>query len=65
MSSMIHSNTNPAMPIEVAEIMLDASGRLYDGSFAFMLPVSKAEANYKRRRNRGITEQLYWIRAQR
>lgn len=61
MSSMIHNETNPATSIEIAEMKVNASGGLYDGSFAFMLSVIEAEANCGRRRYRRLTEHFYWI----
>ena len=60
MSSRIHNETNPAPPMEIAEMTVNASGGLYDGSFAFILQVIEAEAKCGRRGSCGITEHLYW-----
>jgi len=53
MSSKIHNETSPAMPMEMAEMTVNASGGLYGGSFAFILPVIGAEANCGGRKDHG------------
>ncbi len=57
MSSMIHDETNPATPIEIAEMTVNANGGLYDDSFAFMLTTIEAETDYEGR-NCQMTEDL-------
>jgi len=41
------------MPMEMAEMTVNASGGLYGGSFAFILPVIGAEANCGGRKDHG------------